>query len=93
MSAEFTPLGILQEIDRVCDSFEAAWQAGLKPRIEDYLGAVAESHRESLFGELVAREVEIRRKAGETPDLADYEERFGAYAVLIQTILNAIGAD
>ncbi|MGO9598586.1 MAG: protein kinase domain-containing protein [Isosphaeraceae bacterium] len=87
MLANFTPLGILQEIDRVCDSFEAAWQAGLNPRIEEYLGAVAESHRESLFGELLAREVEIRRKAGETPGLADYDGRFGEYAELIQTIL------
>jgi serine/threonine protein kinase/formylglycine-generating enzyme required for sulfatase activity len=87
MSSEFIPLDILQEIDRVCDSFEAAWHAGLNPRIEDYLGIVAESYRESLFREILARELEIRRKAGESPCLADYDGRFGDYAGLIQTIL------
>lgn len=64
MPSESLPLTVLQEIDRVCDSFEAAWHAGLKPRIEDYLNVTTLEYRTELFGELLAREVELRKKAG-----------------------------
>jgi len=70
MPSESLPLTVLQEIDRVCDSFEAAWHAGLQPRIEDYLHVATVEHRTELFEELLAREVELRKKAGESPQAA-----------------------
>ena len=32
------PPTVVDRIDRICDSLEAAWQAGRSPRIEDRLG-------------------------------------------------------
>ena len=91
MPSESLPLTVLQEIDRVCDSFEAAWHAGLKPRIEDYLHVTTLEYRTELFGELLAREVELRKKAGESPEAADYAPRFACYGELIQTVINHSG--
>ncbi len=43
------PSTVFDEIDAVCDRFEAAWQAALvggpRPRIEDHLGEVPEALR------------------------------------------------
>jgi len=88
MPSDSLPLTVLQEIDRVCDSFEAAWHAGLKPRIEDYLNVTTLEYRTELFGELLAREVELRKKAGESPQAADYVPRFACYGELILRVLN-----
>src|SRR5271165_4946731 len=91
MPSESLPLTVLQEIDRVCDSFEAAWHAGLRPRIEDYLNVTSLEYRTELFGELLACEVELRKKAGESPQAADYVPRFTGYGELILTLLNHTG--
>ena len=49
MPSDSLSLSDLQEIDRLCDSFEAAWHAGLRPRIEEYLNATTleAAHRSS----------------------------------------------
>ena len=88
MPSESLPLTVLQEIDRVCDSFEAAWHAGLKPRIEEYLERTTLEYRTVFFSELLAREVELRRKAGERPEAGDYVPRFVTYGELILTVIN-----
>ena len=36
------------QIDQVCDRFEAAWNAGQYPKMEDYLGYVPEALRAAL---------------------------------------------
>jgi hypothetical protein len=38
------PLDVLDQIDRVCDPYEAIWTSGDRPRIEDYFGEVASHH-------------------------------------------------
>ncbi|MGZ3393373.1 MAG: serine/threonine-protein kinase [Isosphaeraceae bacterium] len=91
MPSDSLPLTVLQEIDRVCDSFEAAWHAGQKPRIEDYLNVTTLEYRTELFGELLAREVELRKKAGESPEAADYAPRFACYGELILTVIHHSG--
>ena len=88
MPSDSLPLSDLQEIDRLCDSFEAAWHAGLKPRIEAYMNATTLEQRTLVFRELLGREVELRRRSGELPEAADYLERFAAFDDLIQTVLN-----
>jgi hypothetical protein len=40
---------LLQRVDELCDRFEAAWKAGQRPRIEDYLGAATEPERSLLL--------------------------------------------
>lgn len=88
MPSRSLTLSALQRIDEVCDEFEAAWQGGMKPRIEDFLAKTDFSQPTELFKELLAREVELRKKAGDLPVPADYVDRFGDYGDLIWTVFN-----
>ena len=56
------------QVDAVCDRFDALWQAGNTPRVEDFLDCVPEAARRDLLRELIALEVEYRLKAQERPD-------------------------
>ena len=71
------------EIDAVCDRFEAAWKAGAHPQIKDYLCQAPEPARANLFRHLLALELYYRRAAGETPELAKYQERFPDYLAAV----------
>ncbi|QDV25253.1 serine/threonine-protein kinase [Aureliella helgolandensis] len=63
-------------IDRLAEQFEQEFQAGKKPRIEQFLLSQQLSLRPSLLIELLKLEVELRRSAGEKPELREYRERF-----------------
>jgi serine/threonine protein kinase len=89
MPSDSLPLSVLQRIDQVCDAFEGAWRAGEGPRIEDFLEPEIEPEGE-LFRELLAREIELRREAGEVVDPAQYEGRFQRFQELIRTLLNDV---
>ena len=73
LSSEITPADL---IDQLCDAFEAAWRAGERPRIEEYLARVDEPVRSRLWAELLLSELECRRRQGEVPTLQEYHERF-----------------
>src|SRR5262245_30503731 len=64
------PLG--RRVDEACDRFDAAWQAGGRPRIADHLGDAAGAERAALLRELVLVDASYRRRAGETPRPDDY---------------------
>src|SRR5262245_28548086 len=70
------PLDVLDRIDRTCDRFEAAWDRGERPRVEDELGAVEPRYRAALLRDLVAAELAARRRRGERPRPRDYRDRF-----------------
>jgi serine/threonine-protein kinase len=83
-------------IEEICSRFEAAWNEGQRPRIEDYFAEVAESERSELLPELLALDLEYRRKAGEGPALAEYLGRFPGQDELVRasfgiTIQSAAG--
>jgi WD40 repeat protein/tetratricopeptide (TPR) repeat protein len=82
-------LHLVAYVDKVCDQFEAAWQAkgsdGPRPRIEDFLGDLAEPGRSMLVRELLRLELAYRRDAGESPALKEYQGRFPEYATLFST--------
>lgn len=63
-------------IDAVCTRFEAAWQAGARPRLEAALADIEPDLRPELSFELLAVEIELRSQAGETPRADDYLGRF-----------------
>jgi WD40 repeat protein len=63
-------------VDQVCSRFEAAWKAGGKPRIEEFLDQAAGGERPALLRELVALELACRRWAGEQPLPEEYAARF-----------------
>ncbi len=50
-----------EEIDRLCDRFEAAWRSGEHPRLEDHLHGEGR-FRSDLKAELMAVELEWRRR-------------------------------
>src|SRR2546429_116724 len=54
----------------------AAWRRGAAPPIGEFLGDDSAPVRSSLLYELVALELELRRAAGDLPDLDEYRLRF-----------------
>src|SRR5262245_490415 len=66
MSADSEPTStppspaLLEEIDAVCDRFEAELRAGRQPLIEDYLEKVAGRARPELLRELLPLEIFYR---------------------------------
>jgi serine/threonine protein kinase len=80
------PLSEARHVDAICDHFEAAWLAGQRPRIEDYLGNVPEPERPFLLRELLRLELAYRRGCSETLLVGDYVKRFSGYAGLVETV-------
>jgi serine/threonine-protein kinase len=68
------------QIDEVCDLFEAAWKAGGRPRIEDYLKDSPAPARVALLRELIPLDMEYRKGAGDTVSEDDYRERFPSWS-------------
>jgi serine/threonine protein kinase len=79
------PVSLIEHVDRVCDRFERAWEAGQRPRIEDYLGEEPVPARSALLRELLAAELGWRRQHGESPGLQEYLQRLADDALLVET--------
>jgi serine/threonine-protein kinase len=71
-------------LEPVCDRFEAAWRAGRRPRIEDYLGDVPAPSRPALLRELLELECDYRHRLGECPPAEEYCRRFPQEATAVQ---------
>jgi serine/threonine protein kinase/formylglycine-generating enzyme required for sulfatase activity/Flp pilus assembly protein TadD len=69
------PLDKLMSIDKICRRFEAAWQAGQQPKIDDFLADTPEPERSELRRELSAIDTEYRKPAKEEPSLKVFVER------------------
>jgi tetratricopeptide (TPR) repeat protein/tRNA A-37 threonylcarbamoyl transferase component Bud32 len=65
-----------ERIDQVCTRYEAAWQAGKLPSLEDWLPDVGEPDRPALLKELLLLEAFYRQRAGEIVSLEEYPQRF-----------------
>ena len=83
---------MLDQIDRICDRFEAAWGAGERPRIEEVLGQIAEAYRPVLLRDLLAEELNARRRLGEQPTPAEYAARCPEHAERISDAVPGPGA-
>ncbi|HVS38219.1 MAG TPA: serine/threonine-protein kinase, partial [Gemmataceae bacterium] len=68
-------LALAEEVDALCDRYEAALRRGEKPNLDAWLPADGPL-RKAALAELVRVELEHRRQAGETPTLADYLRRY-----------------
>ena len=86
IDASLSP-SMINGMDDVCDRFEAAWKAGLRPRIEDYLGETAGPERSALWHELLVLELVYRRRQGERPTPEEYRARFPAQVNLVSKVL------
>ena len=68
-------LSAARRLDQVCNAFEAAWQAGQTPRLEEHLAALPAGEAAALR-ELVLLDADHRRCRGESPQASPYHDRF-----------------
>ncbi len=80
------PMLLAYHINLLSDRHEAAWRAGRRPRIEDFLTLEAEPGRTVLLRELLAAELAVRWPGGETPDRQEYCDRFPGDTALIEAV-------
>ena len=73
-------------IDAICDSFEEAWQSGVRPNLAEYASRGDEAFRPSLVGELLLVELEYRRRMGEQPQREELLQQFPQFAEQIEAI-------
>jgi WD40 repeat protein/tRNA A-37 threonylcarbamoyl transferase component Bud32 len=67
----------------ICARFAADWQAGRRPRLEDFLTEVEEPDRPALLLELLTLELQERTHRGEGPTVAEYHLRLPRHATVI----------
>jgi serine/threonine-protein kinase len=75
--SDVLPPEIMLRVDKICVRFEAAWKIFLLgsatcPRIQDYLQGVPKEARAVLVRELMALDIDYRKRRGEKPRSADY---------------------
>ena len=77
-NSPLNPLSKARRIDNICDRFEAAWNAGTRPVIDEFLRDTPPEEQPAVLRELVILDLHYRRHAGETPQPEDYLARFPA---------------
>jgi eukaryotic-like serine/threonine-protein kinase len=77
-------LGTAERHDRICDRFEAGWQAGSPPSIESLLLEVPEAERGILFVALLR--VELDHRPGHRNAADELKARFPDFAALIESV-------
>ncbi len=70
------PLTLLRRVNGLCNRFEADWQSGRRPRLEDYLAGVDAGDRLVVLRQLLPLDADYRRARGEAPAADDYLARF-----------------
>jgi len=85
MSEQVIPWSVQRQLDKACDAFEAAWQRGQTPRLEEYLNGAGPAERPLLFQWLFR--VETAYGGGSR---ADYMSRFPEYESLIDAVLGEV---
>jgi eukaryotic-like serine/threonine-protein kinase len=75
-----------RDVDEACDRFEAAWLAGDRPKIEDFLGGTTDLYRPLLLRHLLGLELDYRGGIGESPVPSEYRCRFPGHGRLIDSL-------
>ena len=78
------PLSQIERLVATCDRFEAAWRAGQRPRVEDYLGDLPDPDRPALLRELLALELVYRRLSGEVLEEEEFRRRFPGHDAVVE---------
>ncbi|MGE0609941.1 MAG: family 16 glycoside hydrolase [Pirellulales bacterium] len=85
-------LSIAQRVDTLSDRFEAEFTSGNRPRIEAFLADAPDWLRQPLFVSLLDLKLELRRRAGDKPAAAEYQQRFPQYRQEIEQSFARLGA-
>src|SRR6516165_4480810 len=83
----------MRRVGEICVRFEAAWKAGQRPRIEDYVGDVPEPERCHVVWELLCLELAHRRQKRETLTPEEYRQRFPEHVELVQAVFREKDAE
>src|SRR5262245_5993659 len=78
------PLAVRYSLDKLCTRFEGAWRSGQPPALESCLEQAAPAHQPALMAELLALEIEYRRRLGESPTQEAYLARFPHLGAVIE---------
>jgi serine/threonine protein kinase len=73
-------------LDDACSRFEESWQAGQRPRLEDFLAGSDGPERLALLRELLRLEVYYRRRAGDRTAASDYATRIPEAIALVAEV-------
>jgi len=82
----------LLKLDGLRQRFETAWRAGQRPRLDRYLDEVEPADRETVFGDLLGVEIELRQQRGEQPDVVEYQRRFAGYEAQVAAVFRELQA-
>ncbi|MGA2255843.1 MAG: serine/threonine-protein kinase [Thermoguttaceae bacterium] len=58
--------------NRICDQFEAAWKAGPRPKIDEFLAEIPRAEWPDMLRELLILDLHYRRQIGESPTPEGY---------------------
>ncbi len=84
------PIATLERIDDLCADFEKAWQSGERPSIENAIpDDLTGKPHDALLAELIALDIDYRKRRDETPTQQDYAERFPDANTLIAELFGA----
>ncbi len=72
---ENNSLLLARQLDRVCDSFERAWNSGERPSLDQFLSDSELGKSDELLEELLAIEIHHRLCRGEQPQTEEYASR------------------
>ena len=75
---------LLKQISELSRQFRKQIAKCETPKIERFLGKVADSGKENLFSSLLDVEISFRRSQGESPTSAEYSNRFPQYMQLVR---------
>jgi tRNA A-37 threonylcarbamoyl transferase component Bud32 len=84
--SESDELAVADQIDTICDSFEAAWRSGVAPQIGEYLHQGDSAIRERLLSELLLVDREFRIRQGQSASREDYQLWFPEFAGTIESL-------
>ena len=78
------PLPVLEQVDQLCERFEAAWKTGTPPVLADYLHHVPPLGQAALLQELLRLDLEYRQQRGQRPEMQEYLNQLPAAADLVR---------
>ena len=77
-----------ERLEPHCARFEAAWQTGAPPLLEDFLAQIGAPDRPHLLRELLRLDLHYRLKGPTAPTLSEYLRRFPDDAALVREELD-----
>ncbi len=73
-------------IDAICDLFESAWRRGERPELGAFVSLAEAAEQGPLFSELLALDLDYRRRTGKSLSLEDYRIAYPRFASEIEEV-------